>query len=101
MDSRDLGELVVVLIVQLAGALVSEGAPGWIALVLLGALGVASTAVLRDSGRQREALDGLRRSLEEAGAGDGPAGLDAADAAMREAMGRGGAFRAVATAWQE
>jgi hypothetical protein len=81
MNVFDIGDLTVALIAWMSGALVSKGAPGWVAILLL--LGLIAelrrlSAVIRE---QVEALDFLRQRLVEE-AGDTPvaelsAGIDA------------------------
>lgn len=100
----DFGHFAVEFVTHVAGILVSEGAPGWVALALVAGFLLATASLMAATVRQTAALDLLRRSLRRAGAGRDTSGrldLEAVMAELREASAQGREHAAVTTAWME
>lgn len=98
----DFGEITVAFIVWFAGVLVSEGAPGWVAIALASGFIVALLSLNTVIRRQTSALASLKKNLAKAGRGaEFATRISEVDEALSQASKRGDAYNAVATAWGE
>jgi hypothetical protein len=98
----DFGEITVASIVWFAGVLVSEGAPGWVAIALASGFIVALLTLNTVIRRQTGALAFLKESLAKAGRGtEFATRVLEVDEALSEARKQGHEYDAVAIAWGE
>ncbi|MBK5928453.1 hypothetical protein CCR87_14140 [Rhodobaculum claviforme] len=98
----DFGDITVAFIVWFAGVLVSEGAPGWVAISLASGFIVALLSLDGVTRRQTSALALLKESLAKAGSSNEFATqVPEIDATLSQARKRGAEYEAIATAWSE